>query len=116
MHVLLGLIWSEPPAACPTCLRVAESLAPSRLKFSTVHHDAPFPADTIIYKRHLAEEVYCDLQVVSVAEEVLAHLRSSAGPEALIAAFNTARGSVTAARSERRRQQALQASRKLFSC
>ncbi len=48
------------------------------------------------------------LQVKALAEEVLAHLRTVAGPEALLAAYNRARQHVSDLRSERRRQKALQ--------
>ncbi|BDA46528.1 probable small subunit processome component 20 homolog [Coccomyxa sp. Obi] len=48
-------------------------------------------------------------EVKALAEEVLAHLREVAGPDALLAAYNRARQTVNSARSERRRQRALQA-------
>ncbi|KAK9845304.1 hypothetical protein WJX81_002986 [Elliptochloris bilobata] len=48
-------------------------------------------------------------EVKALAAEVVAHLRTVAGPEALLAAYNAARRGVAEARVERRRQRTLQA-------
>ena len=47
-------------------------------------------------------------QARDLAEEVLAHLRSVAGADALLRAYNVARAAVQAQRTERRRQKAVQ--------
>lgn len=46
--------------------------------------------------------------IKALAEEVVAHLRSVAGADALLAAYNAARASVQRQRSERRRRDAVQ--------
>ena len=48
-------------------------------------------------------------QVRQLAEEVLAHVRSVAGSDSMLAAYNAARATVAAQRQERRRQKAVQA-------
>ena len=45
---------------------------------------------------------------MDLAQEVVAHLRQTAGADALLGAFNSARQAVQAARDERRREQAVQ--------
>ncbi|EFN57812.1 hypothetical protein CHLNCDRAFT_51116 [Chlorella variabilis] len=47
-------------------------------------------------------------EVVSLAEEVVAHLRGLAGADAMLAAYNAARQSVRRQRGERKRREALQ--------
>lgn len=47
-------------------------------------------------------------QVVDLAQEVIAHIRQAAGPDALLQAFNQAMSAVKSARAERKRQQAVQ--------
>lgn len=48
------------------------------------------------------------LQIKQLAEEIMAHVRGVVGGEAMLQAFNAARRSVTAVRSERRRKAATQ--------
>lgn len=55
-------------------------------------------------------------QVKALAGEVVAHLRSVAGAEALLAAYNEARRGVAEARVERRRQRTLQARAPAMCC
>ena len=46
--------------------------------------------------------------MVELAQEVIAHIRQAAGPDALLDAFNQAMTAVKTARAERKRQQAVQ--------
>lgn len=50
----------------------------------------------------------CDGQVRDLAAEVMQHLRSVAGPEAVVQAYSSARAAVLKTRSARRQSQALQ--------
>lgn len=59
---------------------------------------------------------FCFPQVKALAGEVVAHLRSVAGADALLAAYNEARRCVAEARVERRRQRTLQARASALCC
>jgi hypothetical protein len=47
-------------------------------------------------------------EVISLAEEIVAHLRGLAGADAMLAAYNQARESVKSQRGERRHKEAMQ--------
>ena len=96
-------------------------------QFCLLQTQLSLPSPSSLQYEDLQECTYCDLcasfressnqsdlifqiflQVVDLAQEVVAHIRQVAGSDALLEAFNNARASVKAARSERKRQQAVQ--------
>jgi hypothetical protein len=59
---------------------------------------------------------HCVAQVRSLADEVMAHLRTIAGTDAFLAAYSRARQDVMGLRRERKRQKNLQVGRQSAGC